>query len=323
MRSLPLVAALLVALPAGAVNIQYVAVRDANNPPDTATNCLDAPPDCGSVPYDYAIGKYEVTNGQYAEFLNAVAASDPLALYSPSMGSDATAGGITRSGSDGSYTYTAKAGFENKPVTYVVFWDALRFANWLDNGQPRGAEDTTTTEDGAYQISALGITDNTITRQFGAVVFLPSENEWYKAAYYDPALPGYFVYPAGTDAGTTCAAPGSAPNTANCDQAMGALTDVGAYTGSASPYGTFDQGGNVWEWNEQVPSGFAARSFRGGSWGDSASFLAASSPNYDSPEDENGVLGFRVARLVPEPAHALLVLTGGLLLSVARRQRRA
>jgi formylglycine-generating enzyme required for sulfatase activity len=71
MRSLVLIAALLLALPAGAVNIEYVAVRDAGNPADTAANCSNAaPPDCGSVPYDYAIAKYELTNGQYAEFLN-------------------------------------------------------------------------------------------------------------------------------------------------------------------------------------------------------------------------------------------------------------
>jgi formylglycine-generating enzyme required for sulfatase activity len=315
MRSLPLIAALLVALPAGAVNIEYVAVRDLGNPPDTATNCFA--PDCGSVPYDYAIAKYEVTNGQYAGFLNAVAASDPLGLYSASMGSDATFGGIARSGSDGSYSYTAKAGFENKPVTYVSFWDALRFANWLNNGQGDGD-----TETGAYTLTPNGIADNSVDRSFGAQVFVPSENEWYKAAYWDPALPGYYDYPAGTDAETTCAAPGAAPNTANCDQAVGALTDVGAYTGSPSPYGTFDQGGNVWEWNEQMFSA-SDRGIRGAYWGDPAGNVAASNPDYNGPEVERAYIGFRVARLVPEPAQVLLVLTGGVALAASRRSRRS
>jgi hypothetical protein len=72
-------------------------------------------------------------------------------------------------------------------VDFVSFWNALRFANWLHNGQPRGLQDETTTEDGAYTLTPTGIVNNTITRNPGAVVFLPSENEWYKAAYYDPA----------------------------------------------------------------------------------------------------------------------------------------
>ena len=88
-----------------------------------------------------------MTNAQYAEFLNAKAATDPLGLYNTSMGSDATFGGITRSGVSGSYTYTAKLGFENKPVIYVSFYDALRFSNWLNNGQGSGD-----TETGAYTL---------------------------------------------------------------------------------------------------------------------------------------------------------------------------
>jgi formylglycine-generating enzyme required for sulfatase activity len=318
MRRLLALASLLVALPAGAVNIEYVDVRDANNPPDTATNCLGAPPDCGSVPYDYAISKYEITNSEYVEFLNAVASGDDTyELFSSSM----EVGFITsRTGN----LYYAKAGFENKPVTFVSFWDAVRFANWLHNGQPVGPEDTTTTEDGAYTLTADGIANNTVTRKFGAGVFLPSENEWYKAAYYDPALPGFYHYPAGTDTQTTCAVPGAAPNTANCDSAVGPLTnhltDVGAYTGSASPYGTFDQGGNVSEWNETPVYGY--RLFLGGSYKDSASFLAKEEPKRLAIAARPD-LGFRVARLVPEPAHALLVLTGGLVLAAAQRKRRA
>ena len=255
MRSLLLLAALLVAFPAGAVNILYVAVRDAGNACDTQ------PPDCfGAVDHDYAISKYEITNAQYVEFLNAVATTDPLGFYNANMSSDATFGGITRSGSDGSYTYEAKAGFENMPVTYVSFYDALRFANWLNNGQGSGD-----TETGAYTITADGIVNNTITRNENAAIFLPSENEWYKAAYYDPTLPGYYDYPAGTDTPTTCATPGATLSTANCGDAVVALTDVGSYTGSPSPYGTFDQGGNVWEWNEEIVSGLL-RGYRGGSW---------------------------------------------------------
>jgi sulfatase modifying factor 1 len=120
MRSLVLSAALLVALPAGAVNIEYIAVRDPGNPPDTTGICFA--PDCGSVPYEYAIAKYEVTNAQYAEFLNHVADPDAYGLYSASMAISYPLAppGFKR-------VYIVDPGFENKPVVDVSFWDAVRF----------------------------------------------------------------------------------------------------------------------------------------------------------------------------------------------------
>jgi formylglycine-generating enzyme required for sulfatase activity len=109
--------AALLATPASAtVIIDWVAVGNAGNAADTPS-------------YNYYIDKYEVTNAQYAELLNAKAASDSLGLYNTGMGSDASNGGITRSGVSGSFTYTVKAGFANKPVIYVSFYDSLRFSN--------------------------------------------------------------------------------------------------------------------------------------------------------------------------------------------------
>jgi formylglycine-generating enzyme len=176
--------AALFAPPASAVTIDWVPVGNAGNAADTpSTNCRGA--SCGSVAYDYWISKYEVTNAQYAELLNAKGASDPLGLYNASMGSDATAGGITRSGVSGSYTYTVKPGFEDKPVNCVSFYDSLRFANWLSNGQ--GSADS---ETGAYTLlggTATPSNGDTVTRNGGADIFLTSENEWYKAAYTAPA----------------------------------------------------------------------------------------------------------------------------------------
>jgi formylglycine-generating enzyme required for sulfatase activity len=155
------------------------------------------------------------------------------------------------------------------PVNYVSFYDALRFANWLHNGQPTGAQDGTTTEDGAYDMS-LG---SSVVRKAGARAFLTSEDEWYKAAYY-AGSDNYFDYPAGSDTETTCATPGATANTANCNSAVGDLTDAGSYTGSASPSGTFDQGGNVWEWNEALAG--SSRGLRGGSFYGGPFDLAAS-----------------------------------------------
>ena len=205
---LALVFAALLAAPASAVTFDWVLVGDAGNAPDSAENCYSA--NCGSVAYDYSISKYEVTNAQYAEFLNAKAASDPLGLYNTRMGSDTfysgIFGGITRSGVSGSYTYAVKAGYEKKAVTYVSFYDALRFSNWLNNGQGSGD-----TETGAYTL--LGATPTpsngtTVTRNGGAKIFLTSENEWYKAAYYS-ASGVYFDYPTGTNSVTSCVVPGS------------------------------------------------------------------------------------------------------------------
>ncbi len=305
----PLSLALAVAAPASAVTIDWVTVGDPGNACDVQTQgCF------GAVADTYQISKFETTNAQYAEFLNAKAASDPLGLYNTSMGSGF--GGITQSGISGGYTYSAIAGRGDMPVSYVSFYDTLRFANWLNNGQGSGG-----TETGAYTLLGGTATPSnglTVTRNAGAGIFLTSEDEWYKAAYYDAVATSYFDYPAGTDTQTVCAAPGATANTANCNSAVGDLTGVGSYTGSASPYGTFDQGGNVYEWNEAIISG--SRAARAGSFFHNASGLAASSRSVSNPTIENEHVGFRVAS-IPEPATGLLVMTGMLALASLRRRR--
>ncbi len=277
----------------------------------------------GAVAYDYRIGKYEVTNSQYAEFLNAKAASDPFSLYNVDMGSD-DRGGITRSGSDGSYTFSVKANMGNKPVNFVSWYDAIRFANWLHNNQ--GAGDT---ETGAYTL--LGSTPTpsnglSITRNPGAHWFLPSEDEWYKAAYYDPTLSGgsgaYWHYPTQSNTIPAIATANSigdisnpGVNVANYDRGAdwnsldGNVTTVGsAGSLSESYYGTSDQGGNVWEWNEDVVFG-TFRGARGGSWGGVSGTLAASDHNGTDPTVEVHNVGLRVAT-VPEPSALALTLLG-------------
>jgi formylglycine-generating enzyme required for sulfatase activity len=247
-------------MPEGQTSLETVWVLDKNNPNDPTTGY-------GAVGYLYQMGKYEVTNAQYCQFLNAKApASDPYALYNTDMGSsDSTYGGITRSAST-PYTYTAKPGYENRPVTFVCWYDAIRFANWLENGQGSGD-----TENGTYRIDGGGPNSGTVTvpdvaeratwTAANSHWVLPSENEWYKAAYYQPAakggdVDGYWLYPTGTNAIPTAELPPGGSNSANFDNALPfpRLTNVGAYTGSDSYYGTLDQGGNVWEWNEtQIP----------------------------------------------------------------------
>jgi formylglycine-generating enzyme required for sulfatase activity len=301
----------LFSLPASAVTVDWVTVGDAGNACDTQlVGCF------GAVDYNYDIGKYEVTNDQYTEYLNAIAATDTFGVYNTKMAIGV--GGVTRSGVSGNYTYSTIAGRGSMPVNIVSFHDALRFTNWMHDGQPTGAQGAGTTEGGSYTITALGITNNTITRNAGATIVLTSEDEWYKAAYYDAGTTSYFDYTAGSDTATTCAVAGATANTANCANAIGDLAAVGSYTGAASPYGTYDQGGNIFEWNEDVIDTRRVR--RGGSYNGVVNRLRAVDRGASNSTVEVGWLGFRVA-VVPEPGTALLLGSGLVMLGIRGRRR--
>jgi formylglycine-generating enzyme required for sulfatase activity len=151
-------------------------------------------------------------------------------------------------------------------------------------------------------------------------VFLPSESEWYKAAYYDgPNTGGYFIYATSNNAIPNASGPTATPNSANYNNAVGNLTDVGVYTGTTSPYGAFDMNGNVYQWNEALISG-SLRGMRGGLFANTAFFLQSSSRNIVSaPSQGNGGLGFRVAS-VPEPSTAVLAVVACGLMWVLRKR---
>ena len=288
-----------------AVTFTWVTVVDTGNPNDPGN--LSAPNAYGAVADSYRIATHEVTNLQYVEFLNAVAATDTNGLYSTFMTSSVNYGGITRNGVSGSFSYSAKPNFENKPVTYVSWNDAARFANWMHNGQSAGAQGAGTTENGAYDMTVP-----TPVRLAVASHFLPSENEWYKGAFYAPGSAAangddYWQYPTQSDTLPTAEPPPGGANSANIfGQSGGVLTDVGAYTGSMSHYGAFDMVGNVTEWNEGLVG--ANRVLRGEGWG--VNFTGGPQSSDRSilpPTDEHEVLGFRIAS-IPEPATGSLIL---------------
>jgi hypothetical protein len=176
----------------------------------------------------------------------------------------------------------------------VSYFDALRFANWLHHGQGGGD-----TETGAYTLAGgTPIPSNSlVARNAAATVFLPSDEEWYKAAHYDTGSGVYYDFPTGTDALIVCSTPTAAPNTANCGGVVGHLTDVGSYPGSPSPNGTFDQAANPSEWTEGEAGILDHRVVRGGHFGSPPDRLRGELREYEDPAFESGGLGFRVASL--------------------------
>jgi len=198
-------------------------------------------------------------------------------------------------------------------VNFVSWGDAARFANWLHNGQPTGPQDSKTTEDGSYQLN--GAKDNAallrIKRRPKATWVIPSEDEWYKAAFHknDGVTGNYWNYATAADALPSNKLQAPDPgNSANFQPKDGGptlgppywRTPVGAFENSKSSYGTCDQGGNVWEWIEAVhrQQGQTRRGARGASYYTQGQHLRANDRHFGlEPATEHHLVGFRVGHL--------------------------
>ena len=314
---------------AGTISIATVPVGDAGNVADSFADSSN-PLGQGQVNYNYNIGKYDVTLAQYTTFLNDVARSDPYALYNTDLATDVNVAGISRSGASGSYSYSV-IGDGARPVTYVCWFDAVRFVNWLANGQPTGAEGNGTTETGTYTITGGGPNSGTVTvpdtaqraawaaGNSGVHWLLPDEDEWYKAAYYKSGgtKAGYWTYPTCSNTAPTSQAPPGGSNSANFDgnngyaltqspsllSTVNYLTDVGAYANSPGPYGTYDMGGDVYQWSDWDWTTFSAgEPLRGGSWWTYLStYMASYYRASDIAVGEVDDIGFRVEYWQPGP----------------------
>ena len=293
-------------IPQPPVQIEFVTVGDVGNSPDSTGY--------GKVDYVFQIGKFEVNNLQYAAFLNAKAKSDPHSLYDTRA--DDPHNGIVRFGSEGSFIYAVKNGMEHRPVALVNFYKAMRFANWLNNGGTSASD----TETGAYSFAQDGSLPK--KRNLDAKIFLPSENEWYKAAYYQPVQrggppTGYWLYATRSNIAPLAEPPPGGSNSANygnailvSDNSLPPSSDVGAYVSASSYYGTFDQTGNVWEWNETALNG--GRAIRGGGTGEPSSKIQSlfRFENFnDGAGWEAGSLGFRIAAAFPPPISLPTIVT--------------
>ncbi len=340
---------------AGPVTVDWVSVGDPGNDPEESTTEAVY----GAVGYTYQISKFLITNTQWVEFLNAKdpTGANTLALYSTAMTSNAI-GGINydASAADGS-KYSVKSGHGQQPVTSVSYYDAARFANWLQNGQGNGD-----TESGAYTL--LGGTptpsnSGSLVRNSDAIIALPTENEFYKAAFYDPNKEGgagYWDYATGSDSPPVSTMPPGTPGTpaanyfnlvtgfavtgdgvpaynpngvfvgGTTDPTIDYLTDVGAFVYSPSPWGTFDQSGLVWEWLDDPLRGFdgqlnfGLRVLRGGLYSGKIDYT--SSAFYSAAGAAgSGPYGIRLVNLaVPEPSTLVLSLLAAVGLVVWKRR---
>lgn len=329
-------------MPAGQASLQFVTVRDVGNIADSSSYGF------GSVDYIYRMGTYDVTVSQYCQFLNSVAKNDQYGLYDINMANLASSGpgfvgcGISRSGSLGNWTYTT-TGNPNLPVNFVSWGSAARFCNWLQNGQPVGEQGVGTTETGAYTLD--GETTNlwTQVRNAEATYFLPSQDEWWKAAYYKTGSTdaGYWTYTTRSNTAPENTLPDTG-NNANYHyfvlgdavdsytDPVNYLTPVDSFPLSTGPYGTFEMGGNVFQWSETLdltPDIWGqchARCVNGGSYMQNVFFLDHSYMAM-SPYSASSEVGFRVASsLAPEPSGSAMLLaaaTGGLLGCIRRYRR--
>jgi hypothetical protein len=284
-------------------DIEFVAIGNPGNVADD----LSANPDfAGSVPYTYRIGKFEISE----QMIDKANAEGGLGITKDTRGFD-------------------------KPATSVSWNEAARFVNWLNTStgsppaykfaiQPGEVGYIANASIELWTISDAGYNPNNLYRNRLARYVLPSVDEWYKAAYYDPTSGGYYDYPTGSDSVPDGIDSVGDPNFDAVFQDGGFnsqpndITDVGLL----SPYGTAGQGGNVYEWEETdldlVNDLVDGRGTRGGRWFSASSDLLSSNRGSGGANVEVAITGFRVAS-IPEPSSLLLGALGGALLLLRRR----
>lgn len=298
--------------------MEFVTIGNANNTADTRPTANPNP--AGGVGYTYEMGKFEVSRDMITKYNTAFGNTNSLAISLADM---------TPYGGNGA----------NKPATGVSWNEAARFVNWLN---------TSTGNQAAYKFAlGSGVNDNIQMWGSGdagydaynpyrnrlAKYALPSYNEWYKAAYYNPLTSTYFDYSTLNGLVPTATSSGTTANTAVYFQpGPTGPADVNL-AGGESPSGVVGLGGNVREWEESSfdllnASVTAPRGIRGGTWFDGSSYLLSSNRFNDvQPNGKDLTVGFRVTAIssttaaIPEPSALVFTALLGLggLVSKSRR----
>jgi formylglycine-generating enzyme len=220
---------------------------------------------------------------------------------------------------------------DSQPAGSMSWFQAAAFVNWLNVQRTPGLKAYNLT--GVSSLTPWASVDawqaggENLYRHKDAYYFLPSEDEWYKAAYHknDGVTANYWDYATGSNSIPIAVASGTTAGTAVYNGETDTPVAVDN-AGGLSAYGTMGQNGNLWEWNESAVDGIddsssEDRTFRGGLAGWPEGDLRASHRRAYSPRSASYHIGFRVAS-VPEPSSTVLMISAGLL-ALARRRRRA
>jgi len=265
-------------------DIEFVTIGNPGNTADTT----GIPDPAGKVDYTYRMGQFEIS----VDMINKANALGGLGITQDNRG-------------------------PNKPATSISWFEAAQFVNWLntDSGSTPAYKFDSSGNFQLWQPSDTGFNSNNLYLNSQVRYFLPSVDEWYKAAYYDPNSGVYFDYPTGSNIAPTPVVSGTAANTAVYDHSF--ISGIGpadiTFAGGLSPYGTMGQGGNVSEWEETDfdllnGSGAPSRGTRGGRYlGGGIISLQPVRRGLDDPQNEGNTRGFRVAS-IPEPSTMLLAV---------------
>ena len=282
-----------------AFTIDFVTVGNPGNSDDAGAGGGSYSSPYGGVSYTYRMGVYEISQ-------------------------DA----ITKATNLGMTNVTAGAWGASQPAANMQWYEAAAFVNWLNTSKGYQAA-YNLTYSGGWSMSlwssgqAWQAGGENLYRHKDAFYFLPSEDEWYKAAYHqnNGVTADYWDYATGSNTAPTAVASGTGAGTAVYNGVTSSPAAVGN-AGGLSPYGTMGQNGNVWEWNESLLLNGTARGRRGGSFHNSHSHLASTYRNYGYQCLEEYDTGFRVAQAVPEPS-SVVTLLGGLAGLIRLKRRKA
>lgn len=164
----------------------FVSISDTGNIPDQYNGLSN-----GSVSYKYYINRYMVTNNEYVEFLNSVdpSGTNSANLYDDRMSLNPLGGIDIKAFNAIGNKYSCKQNMEKKPANFISWIRAAKMCNWLNNNKSANSN----LNNGSYNLA-----NNSSARTSNANYFIPTSNEWYKAAYFNPTGTNnnnYSLYP--------------------------------------------------------------------------------------------------------------------------------